>query len=109
MIYIADDGERLRSYADVDKYLKKAGLAASPDCLDLFNFDPCVSTRSAAGQLGEDKGNHEALSANETPVKDEALPKDKSSQKAAVTKGKSSQKVITSRQLAIQLIIIIQG
>lgn len=98
MIYVADDGERLRSYADVDKYLQKAGL---PECLDLFNFDLSVPTRSPAGEPGEDKGNYEALSVNETPVKDEVLPKGKSSQKAAATKGKSSQKVIRSRQLAI--------
>ena len=101
VIYIADDGERLRSYADVDKYLQKVGLAASPDCLDLFNFDLSVPTRSPAGKPGEDKGNYEALSVNETPVKDEVLPKCISSQKAAATKGKSSQKVIISRQLAI--------
>jgi hypothetical protein len=101
VIYVADDGERLRSYADVDKYLQKAGLAASPDCLDLFNFNLSVPTCSPGGEPGKDKGNYEALSANETPVKDEVLPKGKSSQKAAAKKGKSPQKVIMSRQLAI--------
>jgi len=79
VVYIADDGERLRSYADVDKYLKKAGLAASPECLDLFNFDLCVPT---AGEPSEGRGKREALSASETPIKDEGLQKGSTSHKA---------------------------
>ena len=64
--YIAADGGRLRSTADVEKYLRKCGLETSlPQCLELFDFT------SGSGDGGDGSGDSEALSAKDTPLKQE--------------------------------------
>ena len=64
--YIASDGGRLRSAADVEKYLRKCGLESSlPQCLELFDFT------GGAGEGGNASGQNETLSAKDTPVKHE--------------------------------------
>ena len=73
--YVAiDDGTKLRSTADVSKYLAKCGLeAALPAALDRFNFDLCVVNgvgHSGQAEVGALQGGREPRSAEETPVKD---------------------------------------